>query len=37
MMLHKEDIFEQIVKLLKTANERELRIVLEFVRSLILK
>lgn len=33
-MLHKENIINEIVELLKTANEREVRIVLEFVRSL---
>ena len=37
MMLHTNDIIEEIVKLLKTASERELRVVLEFVRSLIRK
>lgn len=34
-MLHKEEMISEIVKLLETANERELRIVLEFIRSLI--
>lgn len=37
MMLHKGKAIEEIVKLLKTANERELMIVLEFVRSLVQK
>lgn len=33
-MLHTEDIINQIVELLRTANERELTITLEFIRSL---
>lgn len=33
-MLHKEDLINEIVELLKTADERELGIALEFVRSL---
>lgn len=32
-MLHNE-LIEKIVELLKTANERELKIALEFIRSL---
>lgn len=36
-MLHKEDAIKKIVELLKTANDRELEIVLEFIRSLIRK
>lgn len=35
-MLHKE-LIDKILELLKTASERELRIVLEFVRSLTRK
>lgn len=34
MMLHKEDIISEIVKLLEPADERELMIALEFIRSL---
>lgn len=34
MMLHKEDIISEIVKLLEAADERELMIALEFIRSL---
>lgn len=36
-MLHKENTIEKIVELLKTANDRELEIVLEFIRSLTRK
>lgn len=35
-MLHKE-LLDRIMELLKTASERELRIVLEFVKSLTRK
>ena len=37
MMLHKEDSIKEIWELLKAASERELEIVLEFIRSLIRK
>lgn len=37
MMLHKEEMIKKIMELLKTANDRELEIALEFIRSLIRK
>lgn len=36
-MLHNEEKTKEILELLKTANDRELEIVLEFVRSLTRK
>ena len=36
-MLHTKDIIGEILKKLNTASERELRIILEFVRSLLRK
>lgn len=36
-MLHSEDIISEIVELLRIADERELEIALEFIRSLIHK
>lgn len=37
MMLHKDNKINEIVELLKAASERELRIALEFIRSLTRK
>lgn len=36
-MLHNEDVINEVLELLKTADERELEIALEFVRSLTRK
>lgn len=36
-MVHTEDKINEILKLLKDASERDIQIVLEFVRSLIRK
>lgn len=36
-MVHSEEIINQIVEILRTANERELTIALEFIRSLTRK
>lgn len=33
-MLHKEEMIRRIIELLKTAKDRELEIILEFIRSL---
>lgn len=34
MMVHKEDMIREIVELLDAASERDVKIILEFIRSL---